>query len=66
MATGWVKDKGLWYYLNESVPMTTGWVKDKGLWYYLNGVRFQWLLVGLRQKAMVLLKRIRFNGYWLG
>ncbi|KWX82158.1 hypothetical protein AXF24_12445 [Streptococcus pneumoniae] len=36
MATGWVKDKGLWYYLNESGSMATGWVKDKGLWYYLN------------------------------
>ncbi|VNB39010.1 choline binding protein PcpA [Streptococcus pneumoniae] len=33
---GWVKDKGLWYYLNESGSMATGWVKDKGLWYYLN------------------------------
>ena len=33
---GWVKDKGLWYYLNESGSMATGWIKDKGLWYYLN------------------------------
>ena len=33
---GWVKDKGLWYYLNESGSMATGWVKDKGSWYYLD------------------------------
>ena len=32
----WVKDKGSWYYLNESGSMATGWVKDKGLWYYLD------------------------------
>ena len=32
----WVKDKGSWYYLNESGSMATGWVKDKGSWYYLN------------------------------
>ncbi|EJG66377.1 cell wall binding repeat family protein [Streptococcus pneumoniae 2080913] len=50
MATGWVKDKGLWYYLNESGSMATGWVKDKGLWYYLTN-QVQWLLVGLKTKA---------------
>ena len=35
-ATGWVQDKGTWYYLNASGTMQTGWVKDKGTWYYLN------------------------------
>ena len=35
-ATGWVQDKGTWYYLNASGTMQTGWVKDNGTWYYLN------------------------------
>ena len=36
MKTGWVKDKGTWYYLNADGPMKTGWIKHKGLWYYLD------------------------------
>ncbi|VPB24861.1 choline binding protein PcpA [Streptococcus pneumoniae] len=63
MATGWVKDKGLWYYLNESGSMATKKKKKKKLWYYLNesgsmatgwvkdkGLmnQVQWLLVGLQ------------------
>ena len=36
MQTGWVKDNGTWYYLNQSGAMQTGWVKDNGIWYYLN------------------------------
>lgn len=36
-ATGWVQDKGTWYYLNSSGTMQTDWVQDKGTWYYLNG-----------------------------
>lgn len=35
-ATGWVQDKGIWYYLNASGTMQAGWVQDKGTWYYLN------------------------------
>ena len=35
MATGWIKDSGSWYYLNNSGSMVTGWVKDSGSWYYL-------------------------------
>ncbi|WP_225208555.1 DUF4300 family protein [Streptococcus pneumoniae] len=31
---GWVKDKGLWYYLNESGSMATGWFTVSGKWYY--------------------------------
>ena len=34
-ATGWIKDSGSWYYLNNSGSMATGWVKDSGSWYYL-------------------------------
>ena len=36
MQTGWVKDKGKWYYLDESGAMVTGWKKVKNKWYYLN------------------------------
>ena len=36
-ATGWVNDKGTWYYLNAEGVMQTGWVKDGNTWYYLNG-----------------------------
>lgn len=35
-ATGWVKDGGKWYCLNEKGNMQTGWVKDRDNWYYLN------------------------------
>ena len=34
-ATGWVNDKGTWYYLNAEGVMQTGWVKDGNTWYYL-------------------------------
>ena len=36
MAIGWVKDNGIWYYLNNSGTMKTGWVKDNATWYYLD------------------------------
>ncbi|VQN49956.1 choline binding protein PcpA [Streptococcus pneumoniae] len=64
MATGWVKDKGLWYYLNKKKKKKKKKIKDKGLWYYLNESgsmatgwvkdktnQVQWLLVGLKTKA---------------
>ena len=35
-ATGWVNDKGTWYYLNAEGVMQTGWAKVGGTWYYLN------------------------------
>ena len=34
-ATGWVNDKGTWYYLNAEGVMQTGWAKDGNTWYYL-------------------------------
>lgn len=33
---GWVKSKGYWYYLNDSLRRETGWLKIKNKWYYLN------------------------------
>ena len=35
MATGWLFDRGSWYYLGASGDMHTGWVKVDGIWYYL-------------------------------
>ena len=35
MATGWIKDKGTWYYLNSGGDMATGWKKTGSGWYYL-------------------------------
>lgn len=35
-ATGWVQDKGTWYYLNSSGAMQTGWFEVNGKWYYAN------------------------------
>ncbi|GEQ23125.1 hypothetical protein CBU02nite_36310 [Clostridium butyricum] len=34
-ATGWLNDKGTWYYLDAAGTMKTGWVQA-GSWYYLN------------------------------
>ena len=34
-ATGWLNDKGTWYYLDSVGTMKTGWVQA-GSWYYLN------------------------------
>ncbi|WP_394884874.1 N-acetylmuramoyl-L-alanine amidase family protein [Clostridium butyricum] len=34
-ATGWLNDKGTWYYLDAAGTMKTGWVQA-GAWYYLN------------------------------
>ena len=35
MRTGWLFDRGSWYYLGDSGDMHTGWVKVDGIWYYL-------------------------------
>lgn len=33
--TGWLQDKGKWYYLDPKTGfMKTGWLQDKGKWYY--------------------------------
>ena len=48
-ATGWVKDAGVWYYMDASGVMQTGWVKVDGLWYYLNSsgaMQTGWLQLG--------------------
>ncbi|MDU4892225.1 MAG: DUF5011 domain-containing protein [Clostridium sp.] len=47
--TGWVKEAGKWYYLNESGEMHKGWLNLKGTWYYLkdNGeMATGWLKLG--------------------
>ena len=38
MRTGWLFDRGSWYYLGDSGDMHTGWVKVDGIWYYLTPV----------------------------
>ncbi len=43
MATGWILDNGLWYYLSPvsdgtKGKMVTGWAQIDGYWYYLNPV----------------------------
>ena len=37
LATGWLKENNIWYYLNTQGVMQTGWIKDGSTWYYLNG-----------------------------
>ena len=34
MQTGWLKENGLWYYLDSSGAMKTGWYQVSGKWYY--------------------------------
>ena len=34
LATGWVKENGSWYYLDQSGAMKTGWFTVSGKWYY--------------------------------
>ena len=36
MKTGWIKESGNWYYLDDSGAMKTGWCWVSGSWYYLN------------------------------
>ena len=36
MKTGWIKEYGNWYYLDDSSAMKTGWCRVSGIWYYLN------------------------------
>ena len=36
MKTGWIKEYGKWYYLDDSGAMKTGWCWVSGSWYYLN------------------------------
>ena len=38
--TGWLKDGGKWYYIDDSGNAATGWQKIKGVWYWFdkNGV----------------------------
>ena len=37
MQTGWLNDRGTWYYMTESGAMATGWINLNGTWYFLNG-----------------------------
>jgi len=49
MRTGWLFDRGSWYYLGDSGDMHTGWVKIDGLWYYLKpsgAMHIGWLQLG--------------------
>ena len=34
MKTGWLKQGGSWYYLDNSGAMKTGWFQVDGKWYY--------------------------------
>ncbi|SFC84860.1 cadherin-like beta sandwich domain-containing protein [Clostridium uliginosum] len=36
MQTGWISDKGNWYFLASHGAMQTGWILDDNKWYYLN------------------------------
>ena len=36
MRTGWLFDRGSWYYLGSSGNMHTGWIEVGGAWYYLD------------------------------
>lgn len=36
MHTGWLQDKGKWYYMDDSGQMVSGWKEIKGTWYYFN------------------------------
>ena len=49
MRTGWLFDRGSWYYLGSSGNMHTGWIKVGGAWYYLDltgAMRTGWLKQG--------------------
>ena len=49
MRTGWLFDRGSWYYLGDSGDMHTGWIKIDGLWYYLKpsgAMHIGWLQLG--------------------
>ena len=37
MKTGWYKENGTWYYLDQSGIMKTGWFKVGQYWYYAYG-----------------------------
>lgn len=38
LSTGWLRDKGMWYWLDPSTcAMATGWLNDNGTWYFLYG-----------------------------
>lgn len=36
MQTGWCKNNGAWYYLNEYGMAESGWIKSEGKYYYLD------------------------------
>lgn len=38
MRTGWIKDKGWWYWLDPNGAMLTGWITYKGKKCYLEPV----------------------------
>jgi putative PA domain protein len=49
MRTGWLFDRGSWYYLGSSGNMHTGWIEVGGSWYYLDltgAMRTGWLKQG--------------------
>ena len=49
MRTGWLFDRGSWYYLGSSGNMHTGWIEVGDAWYYLDltgAMRTGWLKQG--------------------
>lgn len=34
--TGWYKENGVWYFLDDFGMIKTGWIQNEGKWYYLN------------------------------
>ncbi len=71
-ATGWVNDKGTWYYLNAEGVMQTGWAKDGNTWYYLkdNGAMATgWVKDGntwyyLKDNGAMATGWVKDNGTW--
>lgn len=72
MQTGWVKDRGTWYYLASDGKMQTGWIKDGGTWYYLNSsgtMEIGWVYTGgawyyLKSDGAMATGWVYTSGHW--
>ena len=61
--TGWLRDGGYWYYMNQYGVMQTGWLQEGSVWYYLKPdgqmVTGEYTIDGARHK-------FNSSGVWQG
>jgi hypothetical protein len=71
--SGWLKEDGVWYYLDNNGYKKTGWLYTGGEWYYLNSsgaMQIGWLYTGgkwyyLQSSGAMQTGWLQYGGTWV-